>query len=82
MKKLYFAIVVISVVGMSFTVQAGQCPKLMKQIDAAMSNANISSAQMATVKELRAKGASLHKSGGHPASVASLKEAMKILGIM
>ncbi len=82
MKKLYFAIVVISVVGMSFSVQAGQCPNLMKQIDAAMPNATLSSDQMAKVKELREKGASLHKSGGHSASVASLKEAMKILGIM
>ncbi|OUR79257.1 hypothetical protein A9Q83_05345 [Alphaproteobacteria bacterium 46_93_T64] len=82
MKKLYAAIVVTSVLGMSLPAQAGQCPNLMKQIDAAMSNSNISLAQMATVKELRAKGGALHKSGGHPASVASLKEAMKILGIM
>ena len=60
---------------------AGRCPVDMKQIDAAMANSSLSMADMDKVKELRAKGEELHKSGDHSGSVAALAEAKEMLGI-
>jgi len=60
---------------------AFHCPKDMKQIDAALPNAKLSSAQMAEVKQLRAEGERLHKAGKHQQSVDTLAKAKKILGI-
>jgi len=61
---------------------AGSCPKIMKQIDAAMPSAKVSAAQMEEVKKLRADGEALHKSGKHAESEAALNKAKSILGIM
>ena len=63
------------------TAFANQCPTVMAAIDAAMPTANLSEADMAKVKELRAKGEEQHKAGDHPASEATLGEAKKLLGI-
>ena len=61
---------------------AGQCPVDMKKIDAALTeNPQLSADQMSKVKELRAKGEELHKSGKHGESVRTLGEAKTILGI-
>ncbi len=60
---------------------AFHCPADMKKIDAAMSGAKLSQAQMSEVKKLRAEGESLHKAGKHQDSVDTLSKAMKILGI-
>ena len=60
---------------------AFHCPKDMKQIDAALPNAKLSSVQMAEVKQLRAEGERLHKAGKHQESVDTLAKAKKILGI-
>ena len=60
---------------------AFHCPKDMKQIDAALPNAKLSSAQMVEVKRLRAQGEQLHKAGKHQESVDTLAKAKKILGI-
>ncbi len=60
---------------------AFHCPKDMKQIDAALPNAKLSSAQMTEVKQLRAEGERLHKAGKHQDSVDTLAKAKKILGI-
>jgi hypothetical protein len=60
---------------------AFHCPKDMKQIDAALPSAKLSSAQMAEVKQLRAEGERLHKAGKHQQSVDTLAKAKKILGI-
>lgn len=65
----------------SSTAFAFHCPKDMKQIDAAMSKAKLSDAQMAEVKKYRAEGETLHKAGKHQESVDTLAKAMKILGI-
>lgn len=65
----------------SSTAFAFHCPKDMKQIDAALPNAKLSSAQMAEVKQLRAEGERLHKAGKHQESVDTLAKAKKILGI-
>jgi len=80
--KLPLAAVTVAV-GLAFAgpAFAASCPKDMKAIDAALGGANLSAADMKLVKELRAEGETLHKSGKHAASVASLHKAGKILGI-
>ena len=60
---------------------AFHCPKDMKQIDAALPKAKLTSAQMAEVKQLRAQGERLHKAGKHQESVDTLGKAKQILGI-
>ncbi|HZN87078.1 MAG TPA: hypothetical protein VFB53_09880 [Burkholderiales bacterium] len=60
---------------------AGSCPKLMKEIDAALPKAKVSASQMAEVKKLRADGEASHKAGKHADSEASLKKAKQILGL-
>lgn len=60
---------------------AGSCPKDMKAVDAALAeNPSLSAEDMSRVKELRAEGEKLHKSGKHADSVAALHEALKLLG--
>ena len=65
----------------SSTALAFSCPKLMKQIDAALPSAKLSAAQMTEVRKLRADGEALHKAGKHQDSVDTLAKAMKILDI-
>jgi hypothetical protein len=66
----------------SGTAFAFQCPKDMKQIDAALAkNPNLSAQQMADVKKYRAEGEALHKAKKHQESVDSLAKAKKILGM-
>ncbi len=83
MKNRIAAIALIAMLaGFSTPALAGKCPRDMKAIDAALAaNPQLSEAQMSSVKALRAEGATLHKSGGHKASVDKLAEAMAILGI-
>ncbi len=57
------------------------CPGEMKAIDAKLSSVKLSDAQMAKVKELRAKGEQQHKEGKHTESMATLAEAKKLLGL-
>lgn len=60
---------------------AFHCPQDMAKIDAALQTAQLSDADKAKVTALRAKGEEQHKAGDHAAAVATLAEAMKILGI-
>ena len=60
---------------------AHNCPNEMKAIDAKMSMANLSEADMAKVKSLREDGEKFHKAGKHDESMKALGEAKKILGI-
>lgn len=60
---------------------AGQCPGDMAEIDAALESADITEAEMAEVKALRAEGEDLHNAGDHAASVETLAEAKEILGL-
>lgn len=60
---------------------AMHCPADMAKIDAALTTAQLSDADLAKVKELRAKGEELHNAGQHQESVDTLAEAMAILGI-
>jgi hypothetical protein len=65
----------------SATAMANTCPKLMKEIDAALPKAKLSASQMSEVKKLRAAGEASHKAGKHADSEASLKKAKGILGL-
>jgi hypothetical protein len=65
----------------SSTALAFSCPKLMKQVDAALPSAKLSAAQMTEVRKLRADGEAFHKAGKHSDSEASLNKAKKILNI-
>ena len=60
---------------------AGQCPKDMADIDAAMAGAKITAEQMAEVTKLRAQGEAEHAGGKHAESVATLAKAKAILGM-
>ncbi len=60
---------------------AGSCPKHMADIDAAMQTAQLSEADKTKVMELRKKGEEQHNAGDHAASMESLGQAKKILGI-
>ena len=60
---------------------AHNCPTQMRAIDAALPKANLSDAQMAEVKKLRAEGETLHKAGKHQESVDALGKAMKLLNV-
>jgi hypothetical protein len=60
---------------------AGNCPAQMRDIDAALPKAKLSTAQAAEVKKLRADGEKLHKEGKHAESMAALGKAKKMLGI-
>lgn len=65
----------------SSVAMAASCPKLMKEIDAALPAAKLSAGQMSEVKKLRADGEAFHKAGKHGDSEASLKKAKKILNL-
>jgi hypothetical protein len=83
MKSLTLSAVALALALASGTVVASECPLDMKKIDAALAeNPSLDMAQMEKVKELRASGEQLHKSGKHAESVKALREAMDILGIM
>jgi hypothetical protein len=61
---------------------AFHCPADMAKIDAALAkNPQLSAADMAEVKKLRANGEELHKAGKHQESVDTLAKAMKLLKI-
>ena len=60
---------------------AHNCPNEMKAIDAKMSSAKLSDADMAKVKSLREDGEKFHKAGKHDESMKALGEAKKLLGI-
>ncbi len=70
------------IVGVSSVALAGQCPKDMKKIDAALaSSPNLTAAQLTEITALRSEGAAQHKAGAHGSSVDTLAKAMAILGI-
>jgi hypothetical protein len=61
---------------------ANQCPKQMAAIDEALAKSpQLSEADMAEVKRLRAEGEELHAAGKHAESEAALAQAQQLLGI-
>ena len=82
MNKLIKSLPVLALLLISVPAFAGSCPKDMKAIDAALADGpSVSASQMARIKELRELGETQHKSGKHADSVATLHEAMNMLGI-
>ena len=80
MKSILIAAAV--VVAMTSPALAKHCPRDVKIIDQALPKAmGLNQMQMTKVKELRDKGAALHKSGNHGESIKVLHEATKILGV-
>lgn len=73
---LFAGLALFSSLAMAFS-----CPKLMKQVDAALPSAKLSASEMTEVKKLRADGEAFHKAGKHSDSEAALNKAKKILGI-
>ncbi len=77
MKKALVAVFALSA-SLAF---AHNCPNEMKAIDAKMSSAKLSDADMVKVKNLREEGEKFHKAGKHDESMKALGEAKKMLGI-
>ena len=68
--------------GASGVALAHNCPNEMKAIDAKLATKPaLSQEDQAKVTKLRAEGEAQHKAGNHDASMKSLGEAKKILGI-
>ena len=66
---------------LSGAAMANQCPSLWAKAEEALKTASLDDAGKAKVTELVVKGKAEHESGDHAASVATLKEALKLLGI-
>ena len=80
--KLRSIIVAMALTLASGAVFAGECPKHMKAIDAALAkDPKLSTAQMADVKKYRADGETFHKDKKHAEALEALGKAEKILGI-
>ncbi len=78
MKKV-LAILISSVFISSFA-YAGQCPALLKQVDAKIATTKLAGDNLKAVKTLRDKGDADHKAGKHADSEKALQEALKKLG--
>lgn len=79
--KIRTILIAASLALVSTSAFAFSCPKHMKAIDAALSSAKLSDAQMADVKKYRAEGETFHKAGKHTEALEVLGKAEKILGI-
>ncbi len=74
--KTLFTLLLALAAGSAF---AFHCPADMKAIDAKLAaGVQLSDADMAKVKQLRADGETAHKAGKHDESVKLLAEAMKL----
>lgn len=79
MRKL---LVLISGLALAGAAWAHNCPNEMKAIDAKLATKpTLSKADSDKVSKLRADGEAQHKAGDHAASMKSLGEAKKMLGI-
>lgn len=59
---------------------AGECPALIQKAEEAMKAATLDEAAMNKVNEHIALGKSQHEEGKHEESVATLKDALQLLG--
>jgi len=79
MKRTLLALALAAATGLAM---AHNCPNEMKAIDAKLAtHPQLSDADAAKVKQLRAEGEAAHKAGKHDDSMKMLGEAKKILGI-
>ena len=81
MKLIVLAAVAAMVLGTPVLAAGGHCDADLKAVDAAISKAKLSDADMAKVKAARAKADTLHKGGKEEECEKSLAEAQKLLGI-
>jgi hypothetical protein len=66
----------------STPVFANECPRDMKEIDAALAKKpKLSAPDLDKVKKMRAEGEQLHKTGKHKESLEILDKAKTLLGI-
>lgn len=72
------AAILVALAGPAF---ANQCPGLWAKAEEAMKTATLDDAGKTKVTELVAKGKAEHEAGKHDESVASLNEALKLLGM-
>ena len=80
--KLFYSIIIATLMVFSGTAFAYHCSVDMKKIDAALEmTPKLTSAQLTEVQKLRSAGESLHKEGKHKESVEALSKAMSILGV-
>ena len=75
------AVATILAIGIASPTFAAHCPKDMAKIEAALKSATLDDATKAKIVDLYNKGKAEHQAGKHAESVASLAEAMKLLGI-
>ncbi|MFQ5985443.1 MAG: hypothetical protein ACE5LL_08000 [Alphaproteobacteria bacterium] len=69
------------VVALSTPAFAFKCPSLVNKIDLSLAGGpDLTSEELAKVKKLRDEGEDLHNTGKHGKSVATLNEALDILG--
>ncbi|MEO0004215.1 MAG: hypothetical protein RLZZ22_1907 [Pseudomonadota bacterium] len=79
MKHLILALGLVALAPAAF---AYHCPREMAAIDAKLAtHPELSDANMARVRQLRADGEAAHKAGKHDESLKLLGEAQKLLGI-
>ena len=81
MKKIAVMIAVLAVSMIwAMTAIAGQCPNLIKQVDAKLAGAGLSHRDSDMVKKLQKEGAIHHKKGEHAAAISALNKALAQLG--
>jgi hypothetical protein len=79
MKRILLSLMLAFATGAAY---AHNCPNEIKAIDAKLaSNPQLSDADAAKVKQLRAEGDAAHKAGKHDDAMKALGEAKKILKI-
>lgn len=77
MKRFWIGAALCGAMGLAF---AHNCPNEMKAIDAKLATQpQLSEADAARVRELRAEGEAHHKAGRHDESMKALGEAKRIL---
>lgn len=83
MRKHLLAIAALGLgLGIAAPAQAFHCPADMRAIDAALAaDPDLTEAQLAEVRRLRAEGERLHNAGQHQDSVDTLAKAKALLGL-
>lgn len=79
MKSLFIAAAIL--VGMAVPSFAGECPSLIQKAEEALKAATLDEAMMKKVMDHVALGKSQHDEGKHGESVATLKDALQLLGV-
>ena len=79
MKSLLIAAAIL--VGLAAPSFAGQCPSLIQKAEEALKTATLDDAMMKKVMDHVALGKSQHDEGKHGESVATLNDALKLLGV-